>query len=314
MPDPQPIRSFYNVPGWFRWLDKTMFDALLGAQAGGPSGDIVELGVYLGKSAVVLGEYLRDGDRLVVVDLFGTDPGDYGPARTAHEANREENARSYATLERGAFEANYLALHPELPVVVTGPSSSVVDHVRPGTARFVHVDAGHLYDNVREDVDNARNLLAPDGIVVFDDYRSEHTPGVAAAVWGAVETGGLRPFALSVNKFYGTYGDSTPYLDALRELVDSDVRYRSEVQQIKGHRVLRVNQGPSGPARVGATLAEVRTVADEIVERVVAQTRPPEPEPQPEPALPTRVGGARGLARDLLPPVVTRVIRHSLRS
>lgn len=311
-----PIRSFYNVPGWFRWLDKTIFDALLTRQADGPPGDIVELGVYLGKSAVVLGDHVRPGERLMVVDLFGTDPADYEPHREAHEANREENARSYSTLERSAFEANYLALHPELPVVVTGPSGCIVDHVAPGTARFVHVDAGHLYENVREDVENAKVLLGPGGIVVFDDYRSEHTPGVSAAVWEAVATGGLRPLALTPGKFYGTYDDSDGYLDALRELVDSDLRYHCEVQRIRGHRLMRINQGKPAPAPKGATVAELRTVADEIVERVVAQTKPlppppppPPPKPKPQPQ-PTAARGARMVARDLLPPVLTRTLRR----
>lgn len=318
MPEPGPIRSFYDVPGWFGWVDKTMFDALLKAQVGGAPGDVVELGVYLGRSAVVLGNHVREGERLVAVDLFGTDPADYEPARTAHEANRAENSKSYATLERGDFEANYLALHPELPVVVTGPSGSVVDHVAPRTARFVHVDAGHLYENVREDVENVKCLLGPGGIVVFDDFRSEHTPGVAAAVWGAVAAGGLRPFALSPTKFYGSYDDPGSYLDALQELVDSDLRYRSEVQQIMGHRVLRVNTGKPAPAPVGATLADLRTVADDIVQRVVAQTKPPKPpapKPAPRPASkPAPARGARALARDLLPPVLTRAIRRWIRA
>ena len=307
MPEPKPIRSFYDVPGWFRWVDKTMFDTLLRVQSAGPPGDIVELGVYLGKSAVVLGSHLRNGDRFVVVDLFGTDPAEYEPSSAMLEANRSENRRSYASLERAAFEANYLALHEQLPVVVTGLSNSIVDHVAPGAARFVHVDAGHLYDNVREDVENTRHLLGPGGIAVFDDFRSEHTPGVSAAVWEAVATGGLRPFALSSSKFYGCYDDPTPYFDALRRLVDSDDRYRYDVQQIMGQQVIRINpvSKPSTPPP-GVTLAELRGVANEIVKRVVKETRPPKPKPAPKPV--GRQPGAKGMAKDLLPPVVTRAI------
>lgn len=315
VPEPKPIRSFYDVPGWFRWVDKTMFDTLLRVQSSGPPGDIVELGAYLGKSAVVLGSHLREGDRFVVVDLFGTDPGEY-ESSTAHDANRSENRRSYASLERAAFEANYLALHDELPVVVTGLSNSIVDHVAPGSARFVHVDAGHLYENVREDVENTRQLLGPGGIAVFDDYRSEHTPGVSAAVWGAVATGGLQPFALSSSKFYGCYDDPTPYFDALRRLVDSDPRYRYDVQQIMGHQVIRLNQErkPSTPPPPGATLAELRVVADDIVKRVVKQTKPPAPKPAPPRKPVGRRPGATGMVKDLLPPVVTRAIVRRRRS
>ncbi len=54
-----------------------------------------------------------------------------------------------------------------------------------------------------------RTLLAPEGVVVFDDYRAEHTPGVAAAVWQRLDKG-LSPFALSPVKMYATFGDPLP--------------------------------------------------------------------------------------------------------
>ncbi len=270
------MRGYSDIPGWFRWVDKTMFDTLLRVQRTRPLGDVVELGAYLGKSAVVLGDHLRAGERLVVVDLFGADPADFDPGRLGNEANRRENARSYSSLGRDKFEANYRALHEQPPVVVTGPTSAVVDHVAPGSARFVHVDAGHLYDNVHEDVASARRILQPGGVVVFDDYRSEHTPGVAAAVWEAVVTDGLRPFALSGNKFYGTYdGDPTGYVEALTALVRDDRRYSSEVQDIRGTSVLRIGQGrskPAPPPPPGATLAELHAIAADVVAKVVAGT------------------------------------------
>jgi len=239
------VKSFYDIPGWFRWLDMTMFHTLLGAQSDSAPGVLVELGTYLGKSTVVIGDHVRDGDRFVAVDLFGdTDVLGESPADVA---NRRESTKSYGTLTRRTFEENYLALHTCLPEIVQGPSSEVADHVEPATARFIHVDASHMYAHVNVDVRNARALMRPAGIAVFDDYRGEHTPGVAAAVWAAVARDGLIPLALTTQKFYGVYDDPEPYASVLRDLFGGDDRYQWETQQIMGRDVLRARMVPPKP-------------------------------------------------------------------
>src|SRR5690349_23305480 len=60
-----------EIPGWFRWVDQQLFRSILADQADGAPGDVVELGTYLGKSAVLIGEYVRPTERFVAVDLFG---------------------------------------------------------------------------------------------------------------------------------------------------------------------------------------------------------------------------------------------------
>lgn len=223
------IRSYTDINGWFFWEDKALFDAVLASQS--EPGTLVELGAYLGRSAVVLGDHLRPGERFVVVDLFGTDADD--------RANLAENTKSYATLTRIEFERNYLALHDELPVVVQGLSTEVVEHVAPGSARFVHVDASHLYAQVAADIEAVKTLMQPDGVVVFDDIRAEHTPGVTAAVWEAASRG-MAPFALSPYKLYATWGDPGKHLDTVRSVVATHERLTSSEQQIMGHTVIRL--------------------------------------------------------------------------
>lgn len=219
------------IPGWFQPYDVDLFRLLLNEtheRLG--QGDLAELGVYLGKSAVLIGGHQHAGETFTVVDLFGED--------AAGAANAEENDDQYAGLSRSAFEGWYLSVHDSLPTVIQGPSESIVEHATAGTHRFVHVDASHLYEHVTADIEAARTLLAPDGIVVFDDYRSEHTPGVAAAVWQGLGSG-LRPFALSPVKLYATFGDADRWYDVVREWADGS-RWAAERQEIAGHPVLRL--------------------------------------------------------------------------
>lgn len=192
-----------NVPGWFSPLDQRLFGWHLDWQSSqGIAGDLVEMGVYKGKSAILIGAHLQAGETLVVCDLFG---------RPAREEDIGAGASQFYQdrLCRQDFETNYLGFLETLPRIVEGPSSTILQHVKPGTARFVHVDAAHRYSNVREDIASARTMLGPGGIVVLDDFRTAHTPGVAAAVWGAVLQDGLVPICVSESKFYGTWGDAT---------------------------------------------------------------------------------------------------------
>ncbi|MET8567446.1 class I SAM-dependent methyltransferase [Streptomyces sp. NPDC004783] len=291
-----------DVPGWFWPLDQVLFSWFLERQeAAGVRGDLLELGAYLGKSAILLGHHLQDGETLTVCDLFGADAPD--------EANRAESAMSYSSLTRQAFEGNYLSFHDTLPRIVQAPSSAITGEVAAGSCRFVHVDASHLYEHVQGDIGAARELLLPEGVVVLDDFRTEHTPGVAVAAWEAVLNRGLRPVCLSSQKLYGTWGDPEAVQDellaALRERDDCTV----SVEWAAGHRLVRARakgrtmRAPSLPASrhpAGAPAA-----ASLPGQQRPARAARPAPAPSPR-------GRARRLALDLLPPLVTRAVRRRL--
>ncbi|MET8624260.1 class I SAM-dependent methyltransferase [Kitasatospora sp. NPDC004669] len=268
---PVPLK-LDDIPGWFFGLDRAAFAHLLSHQSeAGVKGDILELGSYLGRSAVLLGDHLRTGERLTVCDLFDSEAGDAD--------NAAEMAMSYRkTLTRSAFESNYLAFHAELPEIVQAPTSVLADgRIPAGSCRFVHVDASHLYEHVAGDIAVAKAALAEDGLVALDDYRSEHTPGVSAAVWEAVFTGGLRPVLLTPMKFYGTWGDAAAARQVLLERDWQAEGYTVDEDTIAGQRVLRLNYQVKTPASV--------------------QRSTP-----------------RRLALDLLPPVATRATRRVLRT
>ena len=236
-----------DIPGWFMWDDQEVFDALLSAQD--RAGTLIELGVYLGRSAVAIGAQRRPDERFVVVDLFGRDAGESADGRP------RARVRRYRSLRREEFERNYLSVLPDLPEIVEGPSTEIVDHVSPGEARFVHIDASHLYAQVAEDLRNAAKLLSSDGVVVLDDYRAPHTPGVAAAGWEAVVSHGLVPIALTHQKMYATWGDPEPHLQVIRRLIANDRRLSEFEQDVLGHTLIRIKAEGRGKRRSGAAQA-----------------------------------------------------------
>lgn len=219
------------VPGAFWAPDTEIFRQLLSYTARQGAGDVAEMGVYYGQSAILIGAHVNESEVFTVIDLFE------GSAR--EDANAEENADFYAGLTQEAFERFYLHFHDRLPVVVQGYSEDIAAHAAHGTHRFVHIDASHLYDNVVKDIGVAQVLLRDDGIVALDDIRSEHTPGVAAAAWQAVVSSNLKPFAISPQKLYATWGDPDGPRQALeRWATDSEIAH--ETQSVNGASLLRI--------------------------------------------------------------------------
>ncbi|MFI6358730.1 class I SAM-dependent methyltransferase [Streptomyces sp. NPDC050743] len=288
-----------DVPGWFPVLDQVLFDWFLSRQETAEMrGDLLEVGVYMGKSAIFVGRHQQPGERYTVCDLFEGDAPD--------DANQAESTKSYSALTRRVFEDNYLSFHDELPRVLQGPSSVVPGEVEPRSCRFVHIDASHLYEHVHGDIGAAHDLLLPDGIVVLDDFRSEHTPGVSIATWEAVLNRGLRPICLSTQKLYGTWGDPEPIQEELLAMVRQRSDCHLSVQEAAGHRIIRLKskgmRAPEFPASKHAKAAQPQPVPQET----------PAPAPAPVRPAPRRSASrVRRVAVDLLPPVVTRAIRKA---
>jgi Methyltransferase domain len=289
----------------------------------------VELGCFLGKSAIAVGAYRREGERFVVVDLF-----EHTDLLGSNLRNLGESQRSYSSLTQQAFEQNYQTLRGDLPEVVAGLSSSVTDHLPGGSVRFLHIDASHLYEAVRGDIGSAKQLLRPGGLVVFDDYRSEHTPGTSAAVWEAVANDGLVPVALTPNKMYGVFSDPELYLTAVEALAAGDDRLAAEWHLIGGHRLIRIGESARSKEqnrarrrareeaeRARQTAAQDqrmaaavrKAVAADRKERRIAEARAQRRKAERQAATaPTTLAGKirRRVVRDLAPPVLVRWVRR----
>ncbi|MCO5307768.1 MAG: class I SAM-dependent methyltransferase [Austwickia sp.] len=220
-----------RIPGWFAPVDISVFQLFLSSQCAElPGGHILELGAYLGKSATLLGHYLRAGETLTVVDLFGMSVED------AHLG--KENGTYYSGLTRSSFEENYLSIHRNLPHIVQSLTSHATARLPRGSYRFIHIDASHLYEFCAEDIRSSRDLAQHGAIIALDDFRNAHTPGVAAACWEAVANG-LVPLVLTDTKMYASWTPDRDWVSGIAR-VASESEVRHEVTPIHGHQVLRI--------------------------------------------------------------------------
>ena len=193
------LASMDSVPGWFYPLDARIFVAVDGIQRRrGIRGDLLEIGAYRGKSAILLGYLARAGERLAVCDIFDAADG-------VDDENVRESATYYGDLQRQEFERQYRRFHPAPPEIIAAPSTEIDRKKMAARFRLVHVDGSHTYEVVRADIATARTLLAPGGVVVFDDWMQPHAAGVALAVWEEYLRGELTPLCATNLKLYATW-------------------------------------------------------------------------------------------------------------
>lgn len=236
-----------KVPGWLPEEDFLLLDFLLRDQTEhGVQGDIVEIGVFHGRTSILLGFHLRHDERLVACDLFEDIAGQL----------HADQAWWYAGLTQEKFLGNYRMFHATAPRVLRGPSDQLAAGLEPASVRMVHIDGDHDYEGVKADLDLSREYLKPGALVVCDDYATVHSPGVAAAVWEAVVRGDLVPFAVTGRKLYARWGVADePHLARVQEFVMSETDIHLTRKALIGHDVLVIGTGPARGAHVASPQA-----------------------------------------------------------
>ncbi len=156
---------YARTDGWFAEEAAATWDALLGLQRRrGQAGNLLEVGVWHGKSAALLALH-ADASRetCVLVDRY------------------LDEQRVTETLERTRSdwrEAVHLLRIDSARLVV---DPLVVDGF--ASFRWIHIDGEHSARAVYSDLSLAQTLLAEDGVVCLDDFLSWLYPQVTEAVF-----------------------------------------------------------------------------------------------------------------------------------
>ena len=249
------VERMDEVPGYFSTLDAEMFTTLSEQQARlGVNGDLLEIGVWFGRSAILLGYLACDGERVHVNDLFETPP--------TTEAGLSEFAlwgdQKVAT--RAEFNRNYGRFHAEPPNVLQCPSSELGFSLESDRFRFIHIDGSHTCEAVRGDIELARELLAKGGIVAFDDYANTQHLGVAAAVWPELATLSLAPFAATPSKLFVSLPEYAPRYRATLETAAAGRNWERRMIALPHSEILSVWQkAPSRSLRARIVRKLTRT-------------------------------------------------------
>lgn len=198
----RPRRGPFPIESAFTW------SLLLNAQACNQvRGGMLEIGVEFGTSAFLLLEALATDEHATLIDLVKTEEwlaGINGP---------------YSNCTAHTF--------------IVGNTLKLKRSEIPADCRWIHVDGGHLYQHVSNDLELVVGALSSDGIMVVDDFFEIRWPDVTLATMDFLRAGEkLVPFMLVNRKLY--CARSTESADAYKAVFISFLEsYKARIGQVR---------------------------------------------------------------------------------
>lgn len=149
-------------------------------------GYVVQCGAFCGGSACAMGRAIKDANKeyapVLAIDSYTKS---YGPLRelfnNAYRECRENiwanNLQDYVTL-------------------VVSDDALFLKQFWDKSIRVAFVDSSHHYEHTKEEITLLMPHIVDGGWIIFDDYFSDETPGVAKAVNEFIESSGRRPVTI----------------------------------------------------------------------------------------------------------------------
>jgi predicted O-methyltransferase YrrM len=169
MPKQTPITRFRtefgDIPGFFLEESAIIWDFFFSIQERlSVSGDLVEIGVYKGRSAVLSTLYARANERAFFVDLNSMTDAELSVSRIRADHNVFLQRRSADLLSEPMLR----------------------DH--PRSFRWCHIDGDHTGYSTFQDLLTAAYLLNEGGVICVDDFFNFRYPQLTAAVYRFLHT------------------------------------------------------------------------------------------------------------------------------
>ena len=187
----QKVREFISVSheqidGWFFGLDQiTFFELFVMQKSMRISGDMCEIGVFRGKSLALLSLLKTHGETLFGFDLFDGEDQEI-TRKNLSDFGCSDDLR----LVKG---------------LTSDLSESELDALISKQLRFLHIDAGHEYHEVLEQLILFSPYLSNQAIIAMDDYQDREFPGIETAVLDFSDQDRPRrfvPFLAGGNKMF----------------------------------------------------------------------------------------------------------------
>jgi hypothetical protein len=211
------VDAFPSIQGFFTFDAALMFMAYNQlSRSERIAGDVLEIGVHHGLSAIAIGALAAPGRRLVAVDLFD-------------ELQDHNESRSGAG-NRAAFLQNMQRFFDDLAFldVFAGHSSQLNPDELGSQFSFCHIDGGHSPEETYHDLELCSRILMPGGLVALDDYFNPSFPGVSegAVRFHLEHRDVLKPIAIGFNKVL--FQKQPAATDLNRAFASTFKRFRAE--------------------------------------------------------------------------------------
>lgn len=188
--------GYLEVEGW--GVDKDLIELIRildqFQEAEKISGPLWEIGVHHGRTLILFGLIARKNESIIGIDLFehaqhqNLDLSGCG----SYQALMENISKFSPDVTYDIYEANSFLLEDE-----------VLERMQ--NARLGHIDGGHFFEVVLNDMMIAQSTIGLGGIIIVDDYLHSGFPEVQEAVhryfWTSSRIKAI-PFAIGKNKLF----------------------------------------------------------------------------------------------------------------
>lgn len=205
---------FPSTEGAFQFDAALLFMAynqLINSQ--GVSGDVLEIGVHHGLSAIAVASLRGNGKRFFAVDLF--------------EDLQLQNTSDSGSGDKAVFVSNIKAFYENIDFLnlITSNSANLRPDDLGSGFSFCHIDGGHSDNETYHDLCLCYQILVPGGLVALDDYFNPTYPGVCEGAIGFMldHREALLPIAIGFNKVLFQKSPSPFNLNAMFSRVFSNI-------------------------------------------------------------------------------------------
>lgn len=154
---------------------------------------VVEFGCYLGTTSLFIRRLLDTYDLEASFHVYDSFAG--LPEKVSQDTSPagEQFKAGELAASRKDFEMQFKKAALKLPRIHKAWFKDLKDEDVPENITFAYLD-GDYYESIRDSLRLIQHKLAPNAVIVVDDYANEALPGTAKAVdeWLAQRSGSLR--------------------------------------------------------------------------------------------------------------------------
>lgn len=187
------FNKMHRIKGYLDPVDALIIAAILIAQnRASLVGGLAEIGVFYGRSFLLMAMLAGQHEGVLAVDLFDIGPLDGGGSAQLRSFLRAAERLNVNIDKDMIFVGNSRNLNPEYVLK------------RVGASRFLSIDGGHYLADVASDTMLAAQTIADYGVISFDDFCNVEWPEVTLGIFDflKVEAPNFTPFAITRKKLY----------------------------------------------------------------------------------------------------------------
>ena len=222
-----------RIKGWLAPLDFYIIkELILGQSNRGNDGSICEIGVHHGKSFIPMVIYSHPA-KCYCIDLFSNQ------SLNIDSSGKGDYSLFISNLKKFNIDRSRIFIEENLSTQVK--PSSIIDFC--GEVRFFHIDGGHNYNVVKEDIKLALSVVNLNSIIAIDDCFRSEWPEVSMAIFRSSELKKKEfiPFAIGFNKIYLCHKKMfRNYQEIIMssKVISSQFHKSYEIEENKGFKVL----------------------------------------------------------------------------